>query len=324
MAAKRHCWQSFNFPFSEQEIVSHSFLDYSSSSLSNIDLDEDGKTVVIYPKKSHNSRLRLEANHPSLPLLTPNSPSCSLSLKTMVDSNLRDDAVSEISSNHLSNFSTYHPDVMYGTVSGLLQEELSCYPWAICGNIRPSIDLYSPWNRKEAYCKMCSKLSKASQRRKGSGTQAILQQLKTSLSDISPSLLDDLLQESITSELSQFHFDLLMGNSLACHSLDAEQQAILIYPSGSGLDVLNFAKISQFAKATGLDDTLFCANPILTRQQFTLQGGIKQIDFSSHSSEDIVVGIRSQYNCSFFQSYPNYNSSTDGNLVSSIIITIIP
>ena len=138
---------------------------------------------------------------------------------------------------------------MYGTVSGLLHEELRFYPWGICANIRPSVDLYLPWNRRVTHCKMCSKLSKAAQRRKGSGTHAIMQQLKTTLSDISPSLLDDLLQESITSDISQFHFDLCMGNCLACHSFNAEQPAILLYHSGSGLDVFKFAKISQFAKA---------------------------------------------------------------------------
>ena len=120
-----------------------------------------------------------------------------------------------------------------------------------------------------------------------------MQQLKRTLSEISPSLLDDFLQESITSELSQFHFDLFMGNSLAGHSLNAEQQAILLYPSGSGMHVFNFAKMSQFAKAADLDDTLFSANPMLSRQQFALQGAIKQIDISSHSSVDVVVGIRS-------------------------------
>ena len=62
-------------------------------------------------------------------------------------------------------------------------------------------------------------------------------------------------------------------------------------------------------------------SPILSRQQFALQGAIKQIDISSHSSEDVVVGIRSQYNCSFFQSHPN--SSTDRNLVSLIIIILL-
>ena len=199
----------------------------------------------------------------------------SLSLKTMVDCNSRHDVVSDISPIHLSNFSSCHPDVMYGTVSGLLQEELSCYPWGICANIRPSMDLYLPWNRRETHCNQCSKLCKAAQGRKGSGTHAIMQQLKRTLSEISPSLLDDFLQESITSELSQFHFDLFMGNSLAGHSLNAEQQAILLYPSGSGLDVFNFAKMSQFARAAGLDDTLFSANPLLSRQQFALQGAIK-------------------------------------------------
>lgn len=331
----RSCWQSYNFPFSGQENVSQSFIDYSSASVLNIDLDDHDESLIIHSKKLHNSRpQRLVAKHQSLPFLGPNiSPSSSLPETTMNDRHLSDFLHSgEFNpyspTEHVHNFSICHPDIMYRTAHDLLREEVNCYPWNSCRNLRYGVDLSKPWNHKETYCQMCRNLLKARKYQDNNNYLQVLKHLGTTLPDISPSLLENLLQESISLETSQLHFDTFMGNSLACQVLDGSQQALLMYPSGAGLDTLNFSNILQFSG--DFDSTSLPSEPVLSNQQFSLQGQIRQIDFSSFSGNNIAVGTRSQYNCSFFKSYSN--DSSKGNLVSryscsvnnNIVIVMFP
>ena len=305
--------QSYNFPFSHQENVSQSFIDYSSASVSNIDLDEDDSTLVIYSKKSHNSqRQRLVATHQSLPFLPVEMLNDCHFNGFLRRYELSRDIPSVVLS-HVDNFSAYHPDIMYGTIVDLLQEDMSVPPWSTCENTRHNKDPFWPRKQKQAHCKLCSNVRKASLRENGDLFQTI-KHLGTSVPEISPSLLENLLQESITLESSRFHFDTCMGNSLACHTSEADNQAVVMYPSGAGLDILNFSNILLFSGSADKDGTSSTSEPIISMQQFSIQGQIRQIDVSSYSGNNIVVGTRSQYSCSFFQSCST--DSTDGNLVS--------
>ena len=292
--------QSYNFPFSHQENVSQSFIDYSSASVSNIDLDEDDRTLVIYSKKSHNSRRqRLVARHPSLPFLPVETVNDYHFNGFLHRYELNCD-IPSVALSHVDNFSAYHPDIMYGTAVDLLQEKMNVPPWSTCMNMRRDPSL--PWKQKTVNCKLSSKVRQASLRENDDLFKAI-EYLGKTVPDISPSLLQNLLQESITLESSTLHFDTLMGNSLACHASKTDNQAVLMYPSGAGLDILNFSNILQFSESADNDGTSSSSSsePIVSMQQFSIQGQIRQIDFSSHSGNNMVIGTRSQYSCSFFQ-----------------------
>lgn len=312
--------QSYNFPFSHQENVSQSFIDYSSASVSNIDLDEGDRTLVIYSKKSHNSqRQRLVARHQSLPYL-PVEIVNDYHLNGFLHRYELNCDIPSVVLSHVDNFSAYHPDIMYGTVVDLLHEDMNVPPWSICMNIRRDRDPSMPWKQKTVNCKLCSKVRQVSLRENDDLFKAIKYLGKT-VPDISPLLLENLLQESITLESSRLHFDTFMGNSLACHASKADNQAVLMYPSGAGFDILNFSNILQFSESADNDGTSSSSpsssKPIVSMQQFSIQGQIRQIDFSSHSGNNMVIGTRSQYSCSFFQSCST--DSTDGSLVSRMV-----
>ena len=325
MAAEKQSWQSYNFPFSGQEHVSQSFIEYGSASVLNIDLDEDGQRLVIHSNQLHDSlfQRRLVAKHPSLPFLEPNQRCSSLPEETLNDYQLggclrRDQLNFNASTVHVDNFSADHPDVMYGTIVDLLQEEMSCPPWSTCGNNKHKIDVYFPWKRKDDCCKVCYNIRHASAHRNSNPNQ-ILKHLGATLPDISPTLLDNLLQESNALEISRLHFDAFMGNSLTCHALEEDYQALLMYPSGPGLDILNFSHISHVPLSM-VSATKECTSlpfhPVLLKQQFSVQGRIRQIDFSSYSYNNIVIGSRSQYNCTFLQRRPT--GSDEGGYVSTM------
>lgn len=317
MAAENCAWQSYNFPFSEHENVSQSFIDYSNASVLNVDLDEHGQRLSVHSKQSHDSRSqRLVAKHPSLPFREPSQRS-SVPEETVNDYQLRgrlrrDQLNRDTSTVHVDNFSVDHTDVMYGTVAGLLQEEINCPPWSTCANIRHAGDFCLPWKRKDKFCQLCSNIRQASVQQDSNPSQ-VLKHLGAALPDIPPSLLENLLQESIALQIPRFHFDTLMGNSLACHTL--EHQAFLMYPSGAGLDILNFSQISPFPESVDERSIPLSCEPVLSKQQFSIQGQIRQIDFSCYCRNNIVVGSRSQYSCSFFQSCPY--GSREGDSVST-------
>lgn len=321
MAAGKRVWQNYNFPFSDQENVSQSFMDYSSASVLNIGLDEHEKRLVIDSKQSHDSQLqRLVAKHPSLPFLEPNQRSSFVPEETLNNYQLsgflrRKQLNFDISTAHVDNFSAYHPDIMYSTATDLLQEEMNCFPWSTCGNMRHKIDVYRPWQRKEGYCKLCSNFRKASMFQDSKPSQ-VMKHLGTALPDVCPSLLESLLKESTALEIPRFHFDTFLGNSLSCHTLQTDGKALLVYPSGAGLDILNSSCITQSQESVDEESTSLPFEPILSEQQFSIRGQIRQIDCSSYSHNNVVVGTRSQYNCSFFQSCPNI--SKERNSVSSL------
>lgn len=209
----------------------------------------------------------------------------------------------------MDTFSADHPDIMYGTAADLLKEEMNRPPFSTCSNNKNKVDFYFPWKRREDCCKLCSKIRYASLNKESNPGQ-MLKQLGTTLPDISPRLLENLLQESNALDTCRLHFDTFLGNSLSCYALDTEQQALLLFPSGPGLDVLNFTHVPCSTE----QNTHF--HPLLSKQQFAIHGQIRQIDFSSYSHKNVVAGIRSQYNCAFFQSCPsisNKDNSVSGS-----------
>lgn len=322
MAARKHTLQGYNFPFCGEENVSQSFVDYGSSSMLNIDLDKQGKKLVIDSKQSHDSQLqRLAAQNLSLPFLEPNQRSLAIPEEALFDyqssgRSFRDQKTSEKCGVHVDNFSADHPDIMYSTIAELVQDDLNCYPWITCNVLKSKFNSLFPWRKKETNCKLCFKFNK-SIANKNSNPAQVVKYLASALPDLSPELLYNLLQESHALEIPRLHYETFLGNCLACYTSETDRQGLLMYPSGPGLDVLNFSHISQpmdFERAE--ISNLSPLKPILSTQQFAVQGRIRQIDFTSYSHNNIIVGIRSQYHCSFFQSNPSA-SGEDGKVSKS-------
>lgn len=317
MAARKHGFQGYNFPFCGEENVSQSFVDYGSPSMLNIDLDEHGKKLVIHSKQCHSSEFqRLTANQLSLPFLEPNQRSLSIPEETLFDYQLRGRSYRghkrfEKCSVHVNNFSADHPDIMYSTVAELVQDDMNCYPWNTCDMLKSNSFL--PWKRKESSCKLCSNF-RQSYTNQNSNCARVVKYLASALPDLSPVLLYNLFQESHALEIPRFHYDTFLGNCLACYTLETDHQGLLMYPGGPGLDVLNFSHISQSVEFEGAEiSNLSPLQPVLLKQQFAVQGRIRQIDFAAYSHNNIIVGVRSQYHCSFFQSLP---SASEGIKVS--------
>ncbi len=310
MAARKHTLQGYNFPFCGEENVSQSFFDYGSPSMLNIGLDEQGKKLVIDSKQSHDSQLqRLAAKNLSLPFLEPNQRSLAIPEETLFDyqssgRSFRDKKTSEKCGVHVDNFSADHPDIMYSTMAELVQDDMNCYPWITCNVLKSKFNSFLPWRKKETTCKLCLKFTKAIANQ-NSNPAGVVKDLASALPDVSPELLYNLLQESHALEIQRLDYDTFLGNCLACYTSETDRQGLLMYPSGPDLDVLNFSHISQPMDFEGAElSNLSPLKPIMSTQQFAVQGRIRQIDFTSYSHNNIIVGLRSQYHCSFFQSNP--------------------
>lgn len=321
MAAWRHAFQRYNFPFCGEEKVSQSFIDYGSPSVLNIDMDEQGQKLVIHSNQSHDSKLqRLAANQPSLPFLEPNQRSSSIPEENLNDYQFRRrsrrDRISvEKCGVHVENFLADRPDVMYSSITELVHDDTNCHPWKTCDLLKSNSSL--PWKQTETSCKLCSNFRQACTHQ-NSNPARVVKHLTSALADISPVLLYNLFQESHALEIPRFHYDTFLGNSLACNSLETDHQGLLMYPSGPGLEVLNFSHIPQCCESMDFENAeyyLSTLKPELSKQQFAVQGRIRQIDFASYGHSNIIVGIRSQYHCSFFQSHPS--ASGEGEKVST-------
>ena len=340
MAARKHAFfQGYNFPFCGEENVSQSFIDYGSPSILNIDLDKKDQKVVIHSRQTHDSHIlqRLVANQLSLPYMEPNERSSTIPEETPSGFRFihgdngkpyrckraefersnpgglsRNRLSSEKYNLHVENFSEDHRDVMYSTIAELVQDEFNCYPWNTCNMFKSNSFL--PWQRKELGCKLCSSMYKSYSDQESNSSQ-VIEHLGSALPDISPVLLHDLFKESSALETPRLHYDTFLGNSLAGHCLETNHQGLLVYPSGPGLDVLNFSHISQCSDVVDFENTctensVSSLKPVLSNQQFAISGRIRQIDFSSYSPNNMIIGIRSQYHCSFFQTIPG--GSTEG------------
>ena len=321
MAAWSHALPGYNFPFCGEENVSQSFVDYGSPSILNIDMEDQGQKPLIYSNQSYDSQLqRLAANQPSLPFLVPNQRSSSIPEETLDDYQFRRRSYKEQISVekcgvHVENFSADRPDIMFSSIAELVHDDRNCHPWKTCDLFKSNSSL--PWKQRETSCKLCSNFCQAC-KSQNSNAARVVKHLSSALPDISPVLLYNLFQESHTLEIPRFQYDTFLGNGLACKSLGTDHQGLLMYPSGPGLDVFNFSYISQCSESTDFENAERNSSPLkpeLSKQQFVVQGRIRQIDFASYSRSNIIVGIRSQYHCSFFQSCPS--ASGEGDKVST-------
>ena len=326
MAARRHALQGYNFPFCGEENVSQSFVDYGSPSMLNIDIDQ-GQKPLIHSNQSDDSQLqRLAASQPSLPFLVPNQRSSSIPEETLTDYQFRRRSCKQQISVEkcgvqVENFSADRRDIMYSSIAELVYDDMNCHPWKTCGLFKSNSSL--PWKQKEnscrASCKLCFNFGQAC-KNQNSNAARVVKHLSSALPDISPALLYSLFQESHALEIPRFQYDTFLGNSLACNSLGTDHQGLLMYPSGPGLEVFNFSYISQCCKSTDFENVDDNSSPLkaeLSKQRFVVQGRIRQIDFASYSHSNIIVGIRSQYHCSFFQSCPS--ACGEGDKVSTRI-----
>ena len=145
--------------------------------------------------------------------------------------------------------------------------------------------------------------------------------LHEGLSDIPSGLLYDLLNESYEKKIAEWHYNSLQGNGLACVSFErrgngAPACCILCYPSGCNLDELNTAYLTESGSSDETHETTDTViSPRLScvsSQKFKLQGRLNQLDSSVYPSSQVLVGARTQYQCSFLTGFYN----TDKNLVS--------
>jgi len=325
MAAWSNAFQGYNFPFCGEENVSQSFVDYGSPSTLNIDMEDQAQKLLLHSNQSDDSQLqRLAANQLSLPFLEPNQRSSSVPEETLNDYQfLRRSCKEQISGGkcgvHVENFSADRPDIMYSSIAELIHDDMICHSWKSCDLFKSNSSM--PWKQKEtscwSSCKLCSNFRQARKSQNSNAAQ-VVKHLSSALPDISPVLLYNLFQESHALEIPRFQYDTFLGNSLACNSLGTDHQGLLMYPSGSGLEVFNFSCISQCCESIDFENAKYNPSPLkpeLSKQQFVVQDRIKQIDFASYSRSNIIVGIRSQYHCSFFQSCPS--ASGEGDKVST-------
>lgn len=307
-------WQGYNFPFCGKENVSQSFVDYGSPSMLNIDMEDQGQKLLFHSNQSDGSQLqRLSAIQPSLPFLEPNQGSSSVPEEPLNDYQfLRRSCKDQISGGkcgvHVENFSADRPDIMYSSIAQLAHDDMNCHPWRSCDLFKSNSSL--PWKEKEtscrSSCKLCSNFCQACKNKNGNAAR-VVKHLSSALPDISPELLYDLFQESHVVEIPRCQYDTFLGNSLACSPLGTDHQSLLMYPSGSSLEVFNFSCISQCCESTDFEKAELKLSPLqpeLWKQQFVVQDRIRQIDFASYSPSNIIAGVRSQYHCSFFQGCP--------------------
>ena len=328
MAAWCNPFQRYNFPFCGKENVSQSFVDYGSPSMLNIDMEDQGQKLLFHSNQSDDSQLytelqRLSANQPSLPFLEPNQGSSSVPEEPLNDYQfLRRSCKDRVSVKkcgvHVENFSADRPDIMYSSIAELAHDDMNCHSWKTCDLFKSSSSL--PWKQKETSCRssctLCANFCQACKNQSGNAAR-VVKHLSSALPDISPVLLYNLFQESHVLEIPRFQYDTFLGNSLACNPLGTDHQGLLMYPSGSGLEVFNFSCISKCCESTDFENTECTSSPLkpeLWKQQFVVQDRIRQIDFASYSPRNIIVGIRSQYHCSFFQGSP---SGSEGDKVST-------
>ncbi|XP_022791777.1 uncharacterized protein LOC111331015 [Stylophora pistillata] len=279
----------------------------------NLHLEEHGKELVSYSNRSHDLQIQqLVATQTSLPFLDLNQRSSAIIEQTFTDhelsARLYKDWVSLGKANvHVENFSADHPGIMYSTVTNLAQTDLKGSSWGTCGALKSNF--FMPRKGKEALCrcKLCYNFREGYANRKSNAAR-VMKDMESALSDIPPFLLYDLFQESNALETTRFQYDTFLGNCLSCHSSETNDQGLLMYPSGPGLDVLNLLLISvdptnPLFEGKEIGSASFTS--VLSKQQFAIHGQIRQTDFSTYSQSDIIVGVRSQYNCSFFQSSPS-------------------
>ena len=325
MAAWCNALQGYNFPFCGEENVSQSFVDYGSPSMLNIDMEDQGQKLLFHSSQSDDSRLqRLAAKQPSLPFLEPNQHSSSVPEENLNDyqflrRSFKEQTSVEKCGMDVENFSADRPDIMYASVAELVHDDMNCRVWKTCDLFKFNSSL--PWKQKEtscrSSCKLCSNFCQARKNQNSNAAQ-VVKHLTSALPDISPVLLYNLFQESHALEIPRFQYDTFLGNGLACKSLGTDHQGLLMYPSGSGLEVFNFSSISQCFESIDFENAEYNSSsfkPQLSKQQFVVQDRIRQVDFASYSCSNIIVGIRSHYHCSFFQSCPS--ASGEGDKVST-------
>ena len=296
-------FQTFNFPFAPEQNVSHSFIDYGCTSALDLDLEEETETLVVHSKRSRGEREKkqqLFARQPSLPFLEPNELSSFLPEETLSDYQLEGRKNIGKSTIHVDNFCTDHPDIMFGTLGELLKDELNCQPWNTCGKLCKTSNLLM--GPAERACEFCASFNKASSHLT-SPSARLIQQLGTALPDIPPQLLENFCLQSNMLEIPRLHYDTFVGNVLATHT-SKDDQCLLMYPSGHDLDVVNFSHVLPIPQSLEFSIQQSSSppfKPIVKCQQFANQGRVQQIDCASFGGNSIIVGIRSRYNCTFFQ-----------------------
>ncbi|KAJ7328642.1 TATA box-binding protein-associated factor RNA polymerase I subunit C [Desmophyllum pertusum] len=278
MAARKHAFfQGYNFPFCGEENVSQSFIDYGSPSILNIDLDKKDQKVVIHSRQTHDSHIlqRLVANQLSLPYMEPNERSSTIPEETP------------------SGFRFIHGD------NG------------------------KPYRCKRAEFERSNPGGLSRNRLSSEKYNLHVENFSEDHRDVMYSTIAELVQDEFNcypwNTCNMFKSNSFLPwqrKELGCKLCSkTNHQGLLVYPSGPGLDVLNFSHISQCSDVVDFENTctensVSSLKPVLSNQQFAISGRIRQIDFSSYSPNNMIIGIRSQYHCSFFQSIPG--GSTEG------------
>ena len=328
MARDCTSFPSFNYPSSSN--ASQSFLEYGNTALVNLDADEqDGSTHVHSARGRRRSKFHLVSRQPSIPFLKPNNCSSVLDvdqIKYEVEGlklqwnpfrNDRKIVFSE-ARNHVRNIFRDHPEIMYGCTAKILQDEFldSNSKFVICDT--------QPWsNTKDVVksgkhyqlCRFCRTLGMPEKHINSS--LSLPQKLHCGLSEIPTELLYDLVHESYEQKIIDCYYNSLQGNNLVCvkfeKSVDGPSACLMCYPSGSNLDELNTGYLTEISNSNECDSAVLLP-PLsyVSSQHFQLLGRLNQLDCCTFTPNQVMLGARTQYQCSFLAG----NFDTEKNLVS--------
>ena len=290
--ATRGHFQMFNFPFEVDGDVNESYLDYGSSADLNLDVDDAGNLIfqAKLPYRIDKPRWSVRAKQPCIPCLPPNQRA--LIPDEPIEYSRRKASVPVKHS--LSVYSDF-PEVMFGSCVELIHKELDGDDdlWNCCPRL--SVESTSLSDFFDHECIMCSfkvqnyvePHSCMKMRRK-----YWLENLSSTIADIPPDLVEGLLRESYEEKLEQCKYDTTQGNVLACSGAGSGNDGVVVYPGGPLLEVLNVSRFTCTADE-GLDLEL--------KQQFAINGSIKQVVCASVVPGQLLAAARSQYHVTFFQ-----------------------
>ena len=335
-AGEKSHFSSFNFPSISNS--NQSFLEYGNTALLNLDVDEkSGKIRAHSGRENRRGKFQLVAKQPSLPFLSPNNRSCIPDIDQIKIYEVEDPAnigwkrytkekhAASKARQHVQHLFSDHPEKMFACTAELLQNELVDSGFHTCySHSNDDVMKFVERNdeRHKMQCRLCRNLAMYRTKKLSFHSKNFLGTLHEGLADIPVSLVIELLNESYEQKMNDLYYNSLQGNNLACLPLvnsaraNGESSSLLCYPSGPNLEVLNTCILTDIDNSRETDAAIDTVGSpclsIASSQQFQLQGRLNQLDCAFYTPDQVLIGARTQYQCSFLSGV--YDS--DGMLLS--------
>ena len=261
-----HCFSSFNFPYTSSVDLRQFLLDYGKPGQLHVYRDEESSVKCISQTKNitQNTRLKLRANKPTLPLGLPNKVCRRFDIEETDRAQLRNSAYHR----NIANFRTDRGDILYGSLADLVSKEVSSL----------------------------SRKNYTGNRNRRS-LRSFLGRFDNKFCEIPVEVLDDLLLESFEED----RFELAgkyYGNCLVHQTniSNGDPTIVLAYPCGELMDKFTASHLELCSD----HDSGLVAKLLPGKDYFSFPGKIRQINTVNLNHTSSVLAVRSDYSCSFF------------------------